>query len=106
MTNISNTLNSDDNFEILYQLIDDGDFAQAIKLATQCTQIEPDNPEVWIMLATTQRELELFEEATHSIRKAIALSPDTAKYYCALGLTLEHLARLIRPFLNIKQAFD
>ncbi len=61
------------------------DFQMALKLFEQASRELHDNPDIFNMLAHTQRELGMFEESLESYKKALNLRPKFPKAREYLG---------------------
>src|SRR5690606_6239250 len=85
-----------------------GNFQEAMRLFTQCLQIQPENAAVHYELATVHKLLGANEQALQHARKCAAVSPDNEWYQLLLIDCLHstgHHAQAIRTRENLVKKF-
>jgi len=76
-----------------WQLLIEGNVADALYVATKATEKAADNPEAWALLAQAKFRWGELEDAIYEYRRAIKLKPNVASYYFDLGSVYETAER-------------
>src|SRR5580765_5015024 len=62
-----------------------GEYAQAIEILKSAASAEPNNGDIFVLLARSYLELNQYDAAVNSAEKAVAINPKNSEYHRWLG---------------------
>ncbi|NTV47446.1 MAG: tetratricopeptide repeat protein, partial [Chlorobiales bacterium] len=89
--NISSIYDTDVLEEIIYTLLDSGEYEDALKVTEHLVQVAPYNGDSWFKRGIALNNNGYYEEAVASFRKSVALNPSDSEAMLNLGLALENV---------------
>ena len=81
-----------------------GDFAEALRLAKEAIQLDPRNPEGYLLMSRALFRMERFEESMRAARRAVVLNPNDPRSHLALARALLHLGRFREALASVSRA--
>ncbi|HEY2820966.1 MAG TPA: tetratricopeptide repeat protein [Candidatus Acidoferrum sp.] len=93
-----------DAIESARQAYEVSDYPKAVQLLQEAATKDPENPEIFLLLAKSYNELQQHDQAIASAEKAVALAPQNSVYHEWLGRAYGEKAEHAGPFSGFSLA--